>query len=173
MQANCCLAILLLVAGCGRRNFNVDAGIDAPVDAITCAAPDAGCPNPSVYECGGSCYVWCPDQVSRPTAATTCATWGGCLATITSQSANDCVARDIEKRAWIGALQDNTATDPGDKWRWCDATLITFDRWSSGFPKDYDSVEDTDAQCAVMSPAGDWRDEPCGVVAGFVCVRPL
>ena len=164
------LALGLLFVSCGRRNFN-----DGVVDAapLVCTPPAAGCTNGTAYVCGGVCYVYCTNTVSRPAAAATCESWGGCLSVIESQAANNCVASEVTDQTWIGALQDNNATDTSASWRWCDGALISYRQWSTGAPDDADDSESGEEQCAAMYPTGDWFDTSCSGVRRFCCSRPL
>ena len=175
--------VILAALGCGRRNFNEDAGpgdatpIDAPIDAPpprACEGAPVGCTTPTTYTCGGTCYVACADSVSRPVAATACAEWGGCLATIPDQAANDCAASRVQTQAWIGALQANTATTPADGWAWCDGSPLTFTAgWRIGEPDDIDDLESGQAQCASIDTGGGWFDDGCTFALEYVCSRSI
>lgn len=168
------LALGLIVAGCGRRNFNDDAGVDSTVvDARECTAPATGCVNGEAYTCGGVCYLFCTNTASRPAAAAVCEEWGGCLARIDSLAANNCAASRGTDNAWIGALQDNNAASPAAGWRWCDGELISFNRWGANSPDDVNGTESGEEQCVWLKLTGDWIDSPCFAQVRFTCSRPL
>ena len=115
----------------------------------------------------------CPSLASRPAAAATCEDWGGCLALIESLPANNCAAKEVSLPAWIGSLQDNNSLATTSSWHWCNDAFIVFNRWGQGAPDDNDQFESGQDQCAVITQAGDWYDEPCSGVRPFTCSRPL
>jgi len=167
---------LLAVLGCGRRNFNEDAAVvdGITVDADTCTGAPVGCADPITYTCGGTCYVRCTNPSARPAAAAACADWGGCLATADDPVANNCTAAHVLDVAWIGVLQANSATTPGEGWAWCDGSPLTFTGgWRASEPNDSVGTETGGSQCAFIDTGGAWNDDVCAATLSFVCSRPL
>ena len=163
--------VVVVVMGCGRRDFN-DVAVDAPIDALACTEPPAGCVEPVVYECGGTCYAKCRQLLSRAAAAAACAEWGGCLAVAHNQAANDCAGSQLAgDTVYIGYQQRMTATQQAMGWQWCDGTPTTFTSWRPGQPDDNNSPENGEQNCAVLNPDGAWEDRSCAMLEKFVCSR--
>ena len=69
---------------------------------------------------------------------------------------------------WLGmqrnSTREGTAASKYRDWHWFDGTSFNFYNWDSGEP-------DTNAQCAVVTPRGAWRDEYCDQTKMFICKK--
>jgi hypothetical protein len=177
------VAMLVVLASCGRINFDpirsddaahddaraADAGIDAP--PLACTAANLHCPAGAfVMACGSTCYAVCLDTGPQSFGAATCAAWPGNLARIDSTTDQNC-ANNIANDAWIGLVQDPSTTTPSAGWTWTVGGAMTYVNWMTGDPDDQDGLEDGTEQCAISS-IGTWIDEPCNAVKVTLCSRP-
>lgn len=154
-----------------------DAPVDAavPIDAMRPACSTAGLTcsgTPTMFTCGGNCWVRCPTSVSRDTARAACAGWTGGLGEINDATEQSCVATGSAAGTWIGLVQNSTATTPGTGWTWNGTTPVIYTHWRSGKPDDADNNENGAEQCASMQLDGTWDDDDCSSPRSFLCERP-
>ena len=171
------LLCVVMLAGCGRRDFNdgmPDAPlVDAAVDARPCELPP-DCTSGRAYVCNGTCYALCYVDKTRAAAAVSCTEWGGCLATLADANQNNCAASMLTSEdVWVGATQDNAATTTTGGWSWCDGSALSYTAWMNGMPDDAEGVETGQEQCAALTNAGNWIDRACNFQLDYVCARPL
>ena len=159
----------------------VDAPGDAAVDAmpLPCSTAGLSCSGmPTMFTCGGHCWVRCPTAVTRETARAACAGWVGALGEIDNADEQTCVASHLGGAlTWIGLLQTTPANTPGTGWTWnATANPMTYTHWVSGQPDDGTSStagpETGREQCGLLRPEATWADDPCSNPRSFFCERP-
>jgi hypothetical protein len=159
------------------RTAAIDAAIDAmpppcSITGLTCAGA-----TPTMFSCGGKCWVRCAAAVTRETARAACAAWTGTLGEIENQAEQDCVNQRIGGvlTIWVGMIQNN---DPGNTpstgWTWNGVDPVVYTHWAAGQPDDGSPVlaESGREQCLVLRTDGTWADDPCTNPRGFFCERP-
>lgn len=111
------------------------------------------------------CYFRSTDVVSRASAASKCAAWGGHLARFEAAAERNgpyaAVLGDVGGRIWIGLSRVDGS------WTWDDGTAATPSElpWSSGEPSG-------DGSCVEWQKDGnDYNDLGCGNDRDFVCER--
>ena len=168
------VAVVALVAGCGRLGF--DALAPGECDVST-----PGCPPDVVpFEIGGRRYVWLTMPRSAPDASDACERLGMRLARIDDTAEHDALwARVAPEVAWLAG----TDIEVEGEWRWPDdgtqfwAGLHdgspiegVYQNWESGEPNNTGDSED----CLVLWPPHDglWADETCSDEYSAVCEAP-
>lgn len=171
-----CQSLLELERPQLRPDAAPDASPDAaPVDsdvadgARTCPPAPAGCVS---FHCqnSASCYYACSGTSTWYAAQSYC-TQVGCLATIESYAEEQCIAAAMNPTksspVWIGAYQQDDASEPNEGWNWICGTS-GYTGWAPFEPNDLTGDQD----CAELTSGGHWNDAACGYARRFVCELP-
>ena len=84
----------------------------------------------------GKCYQAFYQQRTWVEAYYLCQSYGGDLASISSQGENDFIGSIVEEDVWIGG---HDLTEDGT-WKWSDHTPWGYENWSTGYPNNYKCV---------------------------------
>jgi hypothetical protein len=144
--------LLVLLVGCGKRNFN-DLEVDAPI--VTCPAnytPVAGAGDLHYGPRLGVAATWIAAQMS-------CINEGTRLAIPSSRyEALALVDLSNTSETWIGV----STIDSGDVWRTVYGTPATYLPWTAKEP-------DGTGDCVDMDAGGNFGDHPCSDRLFFIC----
>jgi hypothetical protein len=161
-------ACVSLLAACLQAPPEGPAADGDPCDGI---AAD-GC---ELFTCPGSrsCYRFCVEE--RAFFAADCAGFGpgGKVVETETRDELECVHAHNVSSIWIGLMQDDSATDLDEGWRWVstgETPALTL--WDEIEPNDDPTdIEDGEEQCAIVPPTtGEWADVACSTpVASLVC----
>ncbi|MFO8008167.1 MAG: lectin-like protein [Candidatus Brocadiia bacterium] len=97
----------------------------------------------------------------------------GRLVTINSQAESDFIAANFPRAAreggyWIGALQQDGSTEPGEGWRWVSGEPFEFTNWASNEPNN-NSGDANENRIHLNSTDAEWNDLPAGKrMSGYV-----
>lgn len=141
-----------------------DDGNDQPLDG--CHQCDVECDDPYDHEdpLTHHCYRVPPAQSGWLGARDACVTWGGYLASVTSEQENLFVKPLVSAHAWIGASdrasEGQFVWESGEPWSYTD--------WGPNQPDDYNGED-----CVhIRVPENDWNDAGCATLHDMVCERP-
>ena len=149
--------------------------IDAAIDAAPLACSTAGLScagTPTMFSCGGQCWVGCPDLVTREVARVACTGWHGALGKIDDATEQTCVAGHVGAGMWIGLIQPVGSATATAGWTWNAVTPVVYTHWAPGEPEDGDGRENGLEQCGDIQSTGNWDDVVCDAPIGFACERP-
>lgn len=131
---------------------------------------NAQCQQCTLYARGASSYAFCLAPTSWADARIECGMRGGDLVVVDDAGENDALAGQVSViqgttgRWWFG-LNDRVAEGSHV---WLDGLPLVYSRWAMGEPNDFNNKED----CAVLYDKGDWNDEICVGLYGFLCEAP-
>lgn len=176
-----------VLGSCRLRDPATDAAIDGlDLDAAGDAMPDAmPCPTtgltcggtPTMFMCGGHCWVYCPSATDWTTASQRCIDWQGALGEVDDGTEQTCVSSYIMSTrttvaSWIGLSQKPNQAMPGMGWTWNGKLDVKYTHWANGKPDDSDGRENGAEQCGKMETDGQWDDTECTQTNRFLCERP-
>ena len=112
-----------------------------------------------------SCYYFAPrrDRLTWSEATTTCTSFGGYLAEVTSSSENAYITAGLTGRFWIGG---SDAVEEG-RWIWSHSgsEISEYTNWGPKQPDNYNSQE----KCLSYRVSNVWNDLDCSVAISYVC----
>ena len=128
--------------------------------------PDVACPQ-GWEPFGDSCYIPFNGPVTFPIANQTCVNLGGYLATVSDADENAFVHGQITVDSWIGY----TDIDIEGTFRWVTGEPTTYTNWLQGAPDNLSPGQDCTLMYAAQPGPGEWNDQGCSEMNGFVCER--
>ncbi|TDH07346.1 hypothetical protein EPR50_G00105060 [Perca flavescens] len=116
---------------------------------------------------GDSCYIVSTVKTNWTSSREACFAVGADLVVINSRGEQAFVNGLLEsgQNVWIGLtdrLKEGT-------WMWVDGTPVTTTIWADDQPNSYNGNQDCGESVQRSSGVGDWNDEGCSAVQGFIC----